>query len=119
MWFWFISLISAAASDPIFFIQRPTRSLLEHAAPLLEEEGDTMLKTVVANLSHPVRLHWSCTRSGFAPDNYPVDSIQLYPRQGSEQRFERQKLYLGAGFLKRSQSPKPFFGFDACAQPDV
>ena len=78
-----------------------------------------MLKTVVANLSHPVNFHWSCARSGFAADNYPVDSLQLYPRQGSEQRFERQKLYLGAGFLKRLQPPKPFFGFDACTQPDV
>ena len=78
-----------------------------------------MLKTVVANFSHPVRLHWPCARPGFATDNDPVNSVQLYPRQGTEQRFERQKLYLGASFLKRRQSPKPFFGFDACTQPDV
>ena len=78
-----------------------------------------MLKTVVANLSHPVRLHWPCARPGFTANNYPVDSLQLYPRQWPEQRFERQKLYLGASFFERRQSPKPFFGFDACTQPDV
>ena len=78
-----------------------------------------MLKTVIANLSHPVSLHWSRARSGFTADNYPVDSPQLYLRQWSEQRFERQKLYLGAGFLERLQSFKAAFGFDACTQPDV
>ena len=67
-----------------------------------------MLKTVVANLSHPVRLHWPCARPGFTANNYPVDSLQLYPRQWPEQRFERQKLYLGASFFERRQSPKPF-----------
>ena len=78
-----------------------------------------MLKTVVANLSHPVRLHWPCARPGFTADNYPVDSSQLYLRQWPEQRFDRQKLCLGASFLERFQPPKPLFGFDACTQPDV
>ena len=78
-----------------------------------------MQKTVVANLSHPVRLHWPCARPGFAANNDPVDSIQVYPRQGSEQRFKRQKLNLGAGLLERFQPSKPLFGFDACTQPDV
>ena len=78
-----------------------------------------MLKTVVTNLSHPARLHWSGARPGFAADNNPVDSPQLYPRQGTEQRFERQELYLGFRFLEWRQSTKPFIRFDACTQPDV
>ena len=106
----FCSITFAAASDPIFLSSNVLPVLfLNTPAPLLEEEGDTMLKTVVANLSHPVRLHWPCARPGFTADNYPVDSSQLYLRQWPEQRFDRQKLYLGASFLERFQPPKPAF----------
>ena len=104
---------------PCSVIQRSARFLLEYAAPLFEEKGCAAVHAIIANLPHPVRFHPPRARPGFPADDHPIDARQVQSRQGTQQRFEREKLRPGAGCPERRQTTEPFFGFDARAEPDV
>src|SRR5437016_1019932 len=59
------------------------------SAPLLEEERDRGLATLIAQTARPGRMHRPGTRTGLAADDEPVDSLE-------PQAIERTKQRLGA-----------------------
>jgi hypothetical protein len=47
-------------------------------APLLEEERNPLLYTLIPNRSDPLNRHLSAVRSGLSAHDHPVDSFQVY-----------------------------------------
>src|ERR1039458_309947 len=57
-------------------VQDPSRALLVHAAPLLEEERYACDATLLLNLANPGRLHGTTPRAAFPSDDHPVNARQ-------------------------------------------
>jgi hypothetical protein len=58
-------------------IKDPTGLALLNAPPLLEKEGDILCYALIPNVAHPPWLHRPRTRTALAPDDHPVDPLQV------------------------------------------
>ena len=56
-------------------VEKTTCSFLVHPAPLLKEKSDSSSSTLVSDFDDPSLLYRSRSRSGFAADNHPIDTI--------------------------------------------
>src|SRR5579871_1131918 len=57
--------------------EQPPVFLFSNTAPLLEEEWDLGLATLVTNRDHPLRFHWTRTRTTLASDNRPANAGEV------------------------------------------
>jgi len=74
-------------------LEDSTGKFFAYTAPLFEKEGHAGGEALVADIGDPFGVHWSCAGAGFAADDDPVDSIEVYIRDRAQKRFERQEFH--------------------------
>jgi hypothetical protein len=94
-------------------------SLFVFATPLLEEERDISSPAQRFDLVDPFRSHWPGVRPALAADDHPMDSGQVGPGDGSNQRFERNETDRGRHPAQRVDPIQHAVIFHAGAEPHI
>ena len=64
-------------------------------APLLEEEGDTMTLGKLAQIEHPLLVHWTGSGTALASNDHPLDASEVEIAKVFEQGFAREETHGG------------------------
>lgn len=62
---------------PRSVVERPSAFLLVHTTPLFEEEGHAGAGALITDVDDPLGFHGPRAWAGLAPNDHPVDTIQV------------------------------------------
>ena len=102
---------------PLASVQRIAARLGGAASPLLEEEGDSLRPTLVAQGTRPVRFHGAGARPAFAADDNPLNLLQIDIAYRAQQRLEGNEAHGGVRLLQVPQPRHRCGIFNGYAQP--
>ena len=89
------------------------------AAPLLEEERDSLTLTQIPDLKHPTSFHRACIGATLAADDDPRDSFKVEISHRLQQRFYGKKTNRNRSLLEVSNSASRRVIFNGHAAPDM
>jgi len=104
---------------PCLAFQQPAGEVFARAPPLLEEEWDLFLDASIADVDYPVGIHGPGVRPAFPADYHPIDAIQVYAIQWSEQRFAGKEPDVGRDRFEVLDASDDPHVLDAGADPYV
>jgi hypothetical protein len=105
---------NSSASHPRFFLLVFSRSLLLHAAPLLEEKWDLGSQALIPNIRDPFLHDRSRTWTRLAADDHPIDLLEIQLPKRTDQRLKRQKFDFCTCFPQVINSKFIFFVSTLC-----
>src|SRR5690625_130454 len=72
--------------------------LCPDSSELLDENRHIGFPALLEDLQRPFELHLSRFRTRFAPDDHPVDALQIEVRHRADERLDREELDFRSAF---------------------
>lgn len=104
---------------PSTLIQGSTGQALVWAAPLFEEERNSISVAAVANVPYPICIDRSGSGSRFATHDNPVDARQRKARHRAQERLDRQEFGLRCCLAQRTNAMYDLSVLNASSHPNV
>src|SRR5438046_63975 len=85
---------------PFTTIEFTTTRFRTEAAPLLEEQCNTGIDALIANISYPLGIHRARPRAAFAANDNPINAVQIKFAHRPDQWLDRQKAQASGRLLE-------------------